>query len=276
MIAHNVESRQGLHGLVEGRAALVTGAASGIGRATARLLVEHGARVAIVDVDGDSAYQAAEEIRAATGGQVIPIQADVADAAAITRTVQTTTAAFGALEILINNAAIAAGPRSSSDAIDSERWEHYFRVDFWAYLEFARAAAPWLERSRGVVVNNASSSGVASTPGAAPYATAKAAVIMLTRQLAAEWGPRGIRVNAVSPGIIATGFGRPPDQRHVVDPAVRARHEHYIPLGRGGVADDVARVILFLCSDLAGYVTGQNIVIDGGLLDMLFPAINGA
>jgi glucose 1-dehydrogenase len=262
-----------MNGLVEGRAALVTGAGSGIGRATALLLAEHGARVAIVDIDANGAQQTADDLRSA-GGNAVAVQADVTDATAVTRAVQTTAEAFGGLDILVNNAGIPAGPRLSSEEVELAHWEQIMRVDFWGYLLLARAALPWLERSRGAVVNNASSVAISSAPFSAAYTTAKAAVVMLTRQLAAEWGPRGIRVNAVSPGIVDTGFGRPADQRHVVDPALRDRHERYIPLRREGHALDIARVILFLCSDLAGYVTGQNILIDGGLLDMVYPLVN--
>jgi NAD(P)-dependent dehydrogenase (short-subunit alcohol dehydrogenase family) len=262
-----------MRGLVEGRAALVTGAGSGIGRATAQLLAEHGARVAIVDIDADSARQTAEGVRAA-GIESLAIQADVASHDDVGRAVDTAARAFNGLDILVNNAGIPAGPRLSSEEVELARWEQILRVDFWGYLLFARAALPWLERSRGVVVNNASSVAISSAPLSSPYTTAKAAVVMLTRQLAGEWGPRGIRVNAVSPGIINTGFGRPAGERHLVDPDLRARHERYIPLGREGTAEDIARVILFLCSDLAAYVTGQNILIDGGLLDMVYPMVN--
>ena len=265
--------RIAMRNLVEGRAALVTGGGSGIGRATALLLAEEGARVAVLDIDGEHAEQVATEVSQA-GGQAIAIQADVADPAAITRAVQTAAEQMGGLHILVNNAGIPAGPRIPSEEVALDHWEKLMRVDFWAYLLFAREALPWLTREGGVFVNNASSVAISSAPLAAPYTTAKAAVVMLTRQLAAEWGPRGIRVNAVAPGIINTGFGRPAELRNVVDPALQARHERYIPLRREGTALDIARVILFLCSDLAGYVTGQNILIDGGLLDMVYPMVN--
>jgi NAD(P)-dependent dehydrogenase (short-subunit alcohol dehydrogenase family) len=260
-------------GLVEGRAALVTGGGSGIGRATARLLAEHGARVAVIDINADGAQQTVDELKH-FGAEGLAIQADVADPEHVARAVQTAAEALDGLDLLVNNAGIPAGARLSSEEVELARWEQILRVDFWGYLLFARTALPWLERSRGAVVNNASSVAISSAPFSSPYTTAKAAVVMLTRQLAGEWGPRGIRVNAVSPGIVNTGFGRPAEQRHVVDPELRARHERYIPLGREGTAEDIARVILFLCSDLAAYVTGQNILIDGGLLDMVYPMVN--
>jgi NAD(P)-dependent dehydrogenase (short-subunit alcohol dehydrogenase family) len=259
--------------LVEGRTALVSGAGSGIGRATGRLLAAHGARVALVDIDGASAERAAAEIRDASG-QALALEADAASETDVKRVVGAAAEAFGGLNVLVNNAGIASGAPASSDELSLEQWDEMLRVNFRGYLLMSRAAQPWLFREGGVVVNNASSVAISSAPGAAHYATAKAAVVMLTRQLAAEWGRHGVRVNAVAPGIIDTGFGRPADQRHVVDPARRARHERFIPLGREGTADDVAKVILFLCSDLAGYVNGQNILIDGGLLDMVYPMVN--
>jgi NAD(P)-dependent dehydrogenase (short-subunit alcohol dehydrogenase family) len=260
-------------GLVDGRAALVSGAGSGIGLATARLLAEHGARVAVVDLDGSSAEHAAAQIRQ-SGGQAIALQGDAADEADVARVVGAAAAALGGLTVLVNNAGIPGGARASVDELSLERWDEMLRVNFRGYLLMSRAALPWLTRDRGVVVNNASSVAISSAPGSAHYTTAKAAVVTLTRHMAAEWGPRGVRVNSVAPGIINTGFGRPVDQRHIVDPALLARHERYIPLGREGTAEDIAKVILFLCSDLAGYVTGQNILIDGGLLDMVYPMVN--
>jgi len=262
-----------ISGLVDGRAALVSGAASGIGRASARLLAEHGARVALVDLNGAGAEEAAAQIRQA-GGQAIALQGDAADEADVARVVSSAAEGVGGLNILVNNAGMAGGERASVDELSLERWDEMMRVNFRGYLLMARAALPWLARDRGVVVNNASSVAISSAPGSAHYTTAKAAVVMLTRQMAAEWGPRGVRVNSVAPGIINTGFGRPADRRDVVDDALLARHERYIPLRREGTAEDVAKVILFLCSDLASYVTGQNLLIDGGLLQMVYPMVN--
>ncbi|MBV9581174.1 MAG: SDR family oxidoreductase [Chloroflexi bacterium] len=260
-------------GLVEGRASLISGAGSGIGRATARLLAEHGARVVLMDLNAAAAEDAAAQIRHA-GADATAIPGDAADEADVARVVRAAVDALGGLSLLINNAGIAGGPRATSDELSLERWDEMLRVNFRGYLLMSRAALPWLIEARGAVVNTASSVALSSAPGSAHYTTAKAAVVSLTRHMAAELGPRGVRVNSVAPGIINTGFGRPADRRDVVDPVLRARHERYIPLGREGTAEDVAKVILFLCSDLAGYVTGQNILIDGGLLDMVYPMVN--
>ncbi|MBV9578489.1 MAG: SDR family oxidoreductase, partial [Chloroflexi bacterium] len=117
---------------------------------------------------------------------------------------------------------------------------------------------------------------LAGFPYTSDYATSKAGVVMLTRQLAAEWGRHGIRVNSVAPGLIDTGFGRARaagQPRVPDDPKARARRTRHIPLGRLGAAEDVASVIVFLASEMAGYVTGANILVDGGLLQMFYPAI---
>ncbi len=148
-------------------------------------------------------------------------------------------------------------------------------VNLRAHLMFCQQAFPWLARAGGAIVNNASSAALVGFPYTADYATSKAGVVMLTRELAAEWGKHGIRVNSVAPGLIDTGFGRARTggPRVPIDPEARARRVKHIPLGRLGEAEDVARVMLFLASDLAAYVTGENILIDGGLLQMFYPAI---
>src|SRR5262249_28162649 len=137
-------------------------------------------------------------------------------------------------------------------------------------------AFPWLAQNGGAVVNNASSAFNASSPYMAHYGTAKGAVVTLSRCLAAEWGQHGIRVNSISPGVIDTGFSRRVGSVITpADPVLQPRQRQHVPLGRLGSAEDVARVILFLASDLAGYVSGENILVDGGLMQMLYPSVNG-
>ena len=138
-----------------------------------------------------------------------------------------------------------------------------------AHLVLAKAAFPWLARDGGAIVATASTGGMTGLPLAADYGTSKAAVIMLTRQLAAEWGRYRIRANCISPGVVATGFGMPraPGQeRPAVDAAFRTQREQWIPLGRLADPEEIAKVMLFLASDLASYVSGANIVVDGGEL----------
>ena len=260
-------------GLVDGRAALVSGAGSGIGRAAAALLAAHGARVAVVDLVGPSAEQTAQDIRQ-SGGAACAFQADAADESDVARVVAAAAEALGGLNVLVNNAGIAGGPRATADELSLERWDEMLRVNFRGYLLMSRAALPWLARDGGVIVNNASSVALSSAPrlGALRHGQ--------SGRGHADAAARG-RVGAARStrerrcaGYHRHRLRRPADQRHVVDSARRARHERYIPLGREGTAADVAGVMLFLCSDLAGYVTGQTILIDGGLLDMVYPMVN--
>jgi NAD(P)-dependent dehydrogenase (short-subunit alcohol dehydrogenase family) len=257
-----------------GKRALITGAGSGIGRATARLLSQEGVAVGVVDVDDDAAEQVAFDI-SREGGQAVFFQADVADEDQVLRSVEAVTANFGGLEILVNNAGITGGPWGTLDQMDMARWDATMAVNLRAQVLYCRHAFPYLSRAGGAIVNNASSAAIVGWPQALDYATTKAGVVMLTRQLAGQWGKHGIRVNCVAPGMIDTGFGRGPasQPRPPRDPADQARRERYIPLGRTGQADDVASVIVFLASDMARYVSGECVIVDGGLLQMFYPAV---
>jgi meso-butanediol dehydrogenase / (S,S)-butanediol dehydrogenase / diacetyl reductase len=241
-------------GLLEGRAAVVTGGGSGIGRATCRRMTEEGARVAVLDVDGDAAQSVAEEI----GGVAFGV--DVGDPNALKAAVDAAAAAFGGLSIVYNNAGI--GSFSRLHEYDPAEWERVLRVDLTGVWAGFRAAVPHLlANGGGSIVSTASISGTRPAAGEAPYAASKAAVAALTASAALEYGPR-IRVNAVSPGMIRTTMTAPwfefmPDQEE--------RFQKGTPAGRVGEPEDVADVVVFLCSDLARFVTGQNIVVDGGL-----------
>ncbi len=241
-------------GLLEGRTAVVTGGGSGIGRATCRRMAEEGARVAVLDVDGDSAGAVAAEIDGAA------FAVDVGDPAAMRAAVDSASAQLGGLSIIYNNAGTSAFNRLHE--MDPEEWERVLRVNLTGVWAGIRAAVPHLlAAGGGSIVSTASISGTRPAAGEGPYAASKAAVAALTASAALEYGP-SIRVNSVSPGMIRTTMTAPwfefmPDQEE--------RFVKGTPVGRVGEPEDVADVVVFLCSDLARFVTGQNIVVDGGL-----------
>lgn len=241
-------------GLLDGQRALITGGGSGIGAATARRFAAEGARVAVLDLDGEAAVAVADEV----GG--IAVAADVSRTAALTEAMDAAVAELGGLTTVFANAGV--GNLRAIDAYTEREWDLLVDVNLKGTWNTIRAATPHLRASGGgTVVTMASVSGIRPTRGESPYSAAKAGVIALTRSAALELGP-SIRVNCVSPGFIhtpLTGFA-------MEVPAYREPLEAATPLGRAGTADDVAGVVVFLCSDLAAYVTGHNLVVDGGSL----------
>jgi len=241
-------------GLLDGQRAVVTGGASGIGRASARRMREEGAQVAVIDVDGDGAHQVAEEI---DGWAFV---ADVTDADGLRDAVGGAARAMGGLTVMFNNA--GTGNLSSLHEWDPAEWDRLLRVNLTGVFHGFRAAVPLILASGGgSIVSTASISGTRPAAGEAPYSAAKAGVAALTASAALEYAPT-IRVNSVSPGMIVTALTEP--LLAFVDDA-RERYERDTPARRLGQPDDVADVVVFLCSELARFVTGQNIVVDGGL-----------
>jgi NAD(P)-dependent dehydrogenase (short-subunit alcohol dehydrogenase family) len=238
-------------GLLAGRRALVTGAASGMGAETARRFVAQGARVALLDKD-PAVKTVAEEI-----GMPHHV-CDVTDLEQVETSWEAVAEEFGGLDTVVNNAGF--GTASKIHRTAPELWRSLIDVNLTGVWHGIRAAAPLLRASGGgVIVNTASISGVRPASGEAGYAAAKAGVIALTATAALEYAPE-IRVNAVSPGTIRTTLTAPMLAWDVMAEAQVRK----IPLGRIGEPDDVADVIVFLCSDLARFMTGQNLVVDGG------------
>ncbi|MGP8058431.1 MAG: SDR family NAD(P)-dependent oxidoreductase [Acidimicrobiales bacterium] len=241
-------------GLLDGQRAIVTGGGSGIGRATCRQMAAEGAAVSVLDIDGDRATEVAGEI----GGTAH--RADVTDPDGLSGAVDAAAAAMGGLTIMFNNA--GTGSQTPLHEWAPEEWDRLVRVNLTGvYLGF-RAAVPHLKATGGgSIVSTASISGTRPAAGEAPYAAAKAGVAAITATAALEYGP-GIRVNAVSPGMIRTALTEPLLEYfpHEVE-----RYERTTPVGRIGTPEDVADVVVFLCSDLARFITGQNLVVDGGM-----------
>lgn len=245
---------------VRGSVALVTGAASGMGRATARLFAEEGAHVAVTDVNADGAEAVALEIVAA-GGSARGWALDVGDPDAIARVLAEIGGWHDRLDIVVNNAGISNWAAIDSDEYDLV-WERVMRVNATAQQRVIRAALPWLKQSPAArIVNIASTEALGATGGNSAYAASKAAVTGLTRALALELGKIGITVNCVCPGPIDTGMtAKVPD-------ADKATYAHRrTALRRYGQPEEVAHVTWSLCLPGASYITGVAIPVDGGLM----------
>ncbi len=243
------------------RVAVVTGGAWGIGGATARVLAEEGARVLVVDVDAAGAVRNAERIQAA-GGTAEAIECDVGTEAGVRAMVERAVNQLGRLDMVINNA-YAFRPRSDAISTAEDEWDRSFDLGLKAMFRAAKFAVPHMrEAGGGVMINMSSVHGLLNAPGSLVYETLKAGVIGLTRQLAVEYGPDGIRVNAICPGHIVTE--RMEERWRDHQDVFRFFAEQY-PLRRTGTPVDIANAIVFLCSDDASFITGQALVVDGGL-----------
>jgi 3-oxoacyl-[acyl-carrier protein] reductase len=242
---------------LSGQVAIVTGGARGLGRAIAQTLSACGAKIALVDVNADTLAETVAAIRQA-GGTAEAFVADVTDSKRVNEVVEEVVTRLGGLDILVNNAGITRD--SLVMRMKDEQWDLVLGINLRGTFLFIRAAArPMLKAKRGRIVNIASVSGLMGNPGQANYSASKAGVMGLTRTVARELASRGITVNAVAPGFIAT------EMAAKLGDEVLQQVKSQTPLGRLGDPQDVADAVLFLASEAASFITGHVLVVDGGL-----------
>ncbi len=246
-------------GAATSKVAVVTGGARGIGAATCRAFLEAGYRVAVADVDGDAAGRLAGELDA--DGRVTAVELDVTSSASADRGIESVVARFGRLDVLVNNAGTAdPGPLAT---MTDASWDQLLAVHLGGTFRCSRAAHPALAATHGAVVNVASIAAHVGLRDRLSYSAAKAAVEGMARALAVEWAPDGIRVNAIAPGYTATDLVRRVIESGRLDTTALLRR---IPLARLAEPAEVAAAIVFLAGSAASYITGQTLVVDGGLV----------
>lgn len=245
---------------LRGRAGLVTGAASGIGRETALAFVRAGAKVMVADIDERGG---AETVELAGADNAAFVKTDVTDPDQAKAMVDAVLGQFGRLDFAHNNAGVElSGPMV--DEVPQDEWRRILDINLGGVWNCLRAElTPMLEQGKGSIVNTASGLGLVAIPGHSPYISAKSGVIGLTRAAAIDYGRRGIRVNVVCPGGILTPFW---EEVSAAEPELLAATEAANPMGRLGRPSEIAQAVLWLCSDASSYVNGHPLVIDGGHL----------
>ena len=248
---------------LEGKLAVITGAATGIGRATARLFVDEGARVVIADINETDGHRIVDELGADTAAWFV--RADVSRAAEMEGLIKYAADAMGGIDIIVNNAGVQRS--GAVTEFEESDWDDLMRVNPKSCFLGAKYGVPHLRRrGGGSIINTASIAGLKGGPGMTAYSASKGAIVAFTKALAAELAPDGIRVNSVCPGWIDTPFNQPAIDfmggREKQEALVHAS----VPLGVQGTPEQVAPGVGYLASDLSSYVTGQTLVIDGGLI----------
>jgi NAD(P)-dependent dehydrogenase (short-subunit alcohol dehydrogenase family) len=251
---------------LRGRVCVVTGAGGGIGRAIALGMAEAGASLVLLDNNLENCRATAEAL-GPIGAKALALECDIADPDSVAAA-EHASRSVGPCDILINNAGVLRpGPLAT---VRLEDWNLVLAVNLTGYLLCAQAfGKAMIERGRGAIVHTASIAGSNAQGFSGAYSVSKAGVLMLSRQLAVEWGPHGVRSNVVSPGMVRT----PMSESFYQDDKVTERRAAAIPLGRVAMPEDMAEVALFLASDRAGYVSGQEIIVDGGFEHMLMSLV---
>ena len=243
---------------LDGKVVAVTGAGGGIGKAIAAAFAQEGARVALLDIDADAADAAARDV----GG--LAIGCDVTDPQSVGDAVARVNDRLGPADVLVNNAAFLSP--GNLDEVAIADWQKMLDVNLTGYLRCAQSfGAAMFQRGSGSLVHVGSISGSHQQAFSNAYSPSKAGVSMLSRQLAFEWGPRGVRSNVVAPGLVRTALS----EAFYADPKTRAAREKVVPLRRIGRVEDIAEAVLFFASDRASYISGQEIIVDGGYAQTL-------
>ncbi|OGA61235.1 MAG: 2-deoxy-D-gluconate 3-dehydrogenase [Burkholderiales bacterium RIFCSPHIGHO2_01_FULL_64_960] len=259
-------AQQGWLGLQE-RVCVVTGAASGIGAAIAASLADVGARVALLDRDVAGAQQRASALRE-RGAQAIAVSCDISDAESVAAAAERVHVELGTPYALINNAGLLRP--GTLDQVSLEDWQTVLSINLTGYLLSARAFSPAMRKAgQGAIVNVASIAGVFPQTGSGAYSASKAGVLLLSRQMAVEWGPDGVRSNAICPGMIRTALSA----KFYEEPGFEAKRAAVTANRRIGEPQDIADVALFLASPRSAYVNGAELLVDGGMANMLMDMV---
>lgn len=247
---------------LDGRVAVVTGGGRGIGEATARILSSLGARTVVLDIDGATAESVATSL-VDGGAEALALECDVADESAVIAAADAVVERFGTVDVLVNNAGVISW--TPLERLPVEEWDRVCNVNLRGVLLCTKYfGIPMLEQRSGSIINISSVAGTVPEPNAGAYAATKAGIICLGRQVAVEWGSRGIRCNTVSPGIIQT----PMSAAFMADPDALARRKEMVASQRIGTADELGQTVAFLATDASSFVNGQNIEVDGGMMQM--------
>jgi 3-oxoacyl-[acyl-carrier protein] reductase len=262
MLSNNPD-KSGPQAGLKGKVAIVTGGGRGIGREIALALAAQGANIVLVDVDEKTLKEAEAEVSArggsALGGKAMSIKADVTSSADMEKLADEAMAKFGSIDILINNAGITRD--NLIMRMKEDEWDKVLTINLKGTFNCTKAVSRYMMKQRsGRIVNIASVIGIAGNVGQANYAASKGGVIAFTKSAAREFAPRNINVNAVAPGFIQTAM------TDVLKEDVKSKMMERIPLARLGTPKDVADAVMFLVSDASSYITGQTIVVDGGMV----------